>query len=425
MTTARATWVRLTLLGVLSGMAAGLAVLAFKGAIELGQSLLLPQGQSGNYEGLDPLWRLVLPVTGGLLLGLIFDLVSAKHREVGVVHVLRRLHTPGKERLPAANLFTQLGGGIAVIVSGHSVDTEGPSVHIGAASASQIGQRMQSSAEESHTLAACGAAAAIAAAFNTPLAGVVFVIEALKVRYEVSRFLPIIVASVVGAVISRLLLRAEPTFSVPLLNLESHWELPNLILLGLVAGALAIGFISWCELVALRTRTWPNSLSFALAGLVTGVLALWTPQIMGTSYDTLNRLLASTDDLGLGLVVALMVTKLVATGTAVGLRVPGGVIGPTLVVGGALGSALGVLFGLFEPMDTASPAFYATVGMAAMMGASLRAPLAALTALLELTGNPNIILPGMLAVATAELTNRLALGKESVFESLMRIRGKT
>ena len=425
MTTARATWVRLTLLGVFSGMVAGLAVLAFKGAIELGQSLLLPQEQSGNYEGLDPLWRLVLPITGGLLLGLIFDLVSAKHREVGVVHVLRRLHTPGKEHLPAANLFTQVGGGIAAIVSGHSVDTEGPSVHIGAASASQIGQRMQSSAEESHTLAACGAAAAIAAAFNTPLAGVVFVIEVLKVRYEVSRFLPIIVASVVGAVISRLLLRDEPTFSVPLLNLESHWELPNLILLGLVAGVLAIGFISWCELVALRTRAWPNSLSFALAGLVTGVLALWTPQIMGTSYDTLNRLLASTDDLGLGLVVALMLTKLVATGTAVGLRVPGGVIGPTLVVGGALGSVLGVLFGLFDPMDTASPAFYATVGMAAMMGASLRAPLAALTALLELTGNPHIILPGMLAVATAELTNRLALGKESVFEALMRIRRKT
>jgi H+/Cl- antiporter ClcA len=146
---------------------------------------------------------------------------------------------------------------------------------------------------------------------------------------------------------------------------------------------------------------------------------MWTPQIMGTSYDTLGELLAGKADLGL--VLALVVTKLLATGTAVGLRVPGGLIGPTLFIGGAAGSALGLLFAMFAPLDSASPAFYATVGMVAMMGATLRAPLAALTGLLELTANPNIILPGMLAVASAELTNRLALGKDSVFEALNKI----
>lgn len=83
------------------------------------------------------------------------------------MHVLRRLHTPGKECLPTANLFTQIGGAVTAIVAGHAVDTEGPSVHIGAASASRLGQRLRTSAEENHTLAACGAAAAIAAAFNT------------------------------------------------------------------------------------------------------------------------------------------------------------------------------------------------------------------------------------------------------------------
>lgn len=140
---------------------------------------------------------------------------------------------------------------------------------------------------------------------------------------------------------------------------------------------------------------------------------------MGTSYDTLSELLAGRSELILAL--ALMLTKLLATGTAIGLRVPGGLIGPTLFIGGAAGSALGLLFGMFEPIETASPAFYATVGMVAMMGATLRAPLAALTALLELTANPNIILPGMIAVASAELTNRLVLGKDSVFETLLKI----
>lgn len=417
---ARTALLRLTLLGALSGILASLVVIAFEATIDLGQSLLPPSGEGDLYGGLDPWLRLLLPVAGGLLLGVIFDLLPAEHREVGIVHVLRRLHTPGRERLPAANLLTQFAGAVAAIVSGHSVDKEGPSVHIGAASANVIGQQMRVSAEEDYTLAACGAAAAIAAAFNTPLAGVIFVVEVLRVRYEVTRFLPVVIASVVGAMITRVLFHDETLLRVPNLGLATTWEFPNLILLGLVIGVLAIVFISLCEAIALRVRGWRNSVTFSAAGLVTGILALWTPQIMGTSYHTLDNLLAG--QLDLYLVLALMLTKLLATATAVGMRVPGGLIGPTLFIGGAAGSGLGLLFAAFFPLDAASPAFYATVGMVAMMGATLRAPLAALTALLELTANPNIILPGMLAVASAELTNRLALGKDSVFETLSKIR---
>ena len=296
-------------------------------------------------------------------------------------------------------------------------------MHIGAASANLVGQGMRISAEEDYTLAACGAAAAISAAFNTPLAGVIFVIEVLRVRYEVSRFLSVIVASVVGAVISRLLLGSDPTFVVPPFQISTNRELPNLILLGLTIGLLAVAFISLCESVARRTRTWNNKLTFTIAGVVTGVLALWTPQIMGPSYDTLGELLAGKEDVTL--VLALVLTKLLATGAAVGLRVPGGLIGPTLLIGGAAGSAMGTLFSMLEPIDAAAPAFYATVGMVAMMGATLRAPLAALIALLELTSNPNIILPGMIAVASAELINRLALGKESVFAIMLKIQTAT
>jgi len=419
----RARWLRLILLGVLSGGLASGVVLAFHGAITIGQNWLLPPGGSGNYEALDPWLRLLLPLTGGLLLGLAFDLIPPDRRQVGVVHVLRRLQTPGAEKLPAANLVTQFLGALAAIVSGHSVDKEGPSVHIGAASANLIGQGMHVSAEEDYTLAACGGAAAIAAAFNTPLAGIIFVVEVLKVRYEVSRFLPIIVASVVGAVVTRLLSGGAPTLTAAPIDLNTSWEYPNLILLGLIIGGLAIAFIVLCERVATHSARWSNSAGFALAGLVTGILALWTPQIMGTSYDTLETLLAGKEDLALAL--TLVVTKLLATGIAVGLRVPGGLIGPTLFVGGAAGSAMGVLFATLEPIGSASPTFYTMVGMVAMMGATLRAPLAALIALLELTANPNIILPGMLAVASAELTNRLAIGKDSVFEVLIKIQRGT
>jgi len=419
MSATRMKWLRLTLLGVLSGVLSGLVVLAFHAAVGLGQGLMLPPGREGNYEGLTAWSRLLLPIAGGLLLGSVFDRIPAKHRQVGVVHVLRRLHTPGGERLPAINLITQFFGAVAAIVAGHSVDKEGPSVHIGAASANLIGQRMHVAAEEDYTLAACGAAAAIAAAFNTPLAGVIFVVEVLRVRYEVSRFLPVIVASVVGAVMNRILLSSDPTFIVPPSVMHTHWELPNLVLLGLVIGLLAVAFIVLCETVAIRTRDWSNLKTFTSAGVVTGILAIWTPEIMGTSYDTLSELLAG--NAGGALALALVITKLLATGTAIGLRVPGGLIGPTLLIGGAAGYVLAYLFGMYEPIDVASPSFYATVGMVAMMGATLRAPLAALTALLELTANPNIILPGMIAVASAELTNRLLLGKDSVFEILLKI----
>lgn len=419
MATDRASWLRLTLLAVLSGILGGGVVLLFHVLIDVGQHLLLPPGRPGNYEGLEPWARVALPVGGGLLLGLLFDLLPPERRQVGVVHVLRRLQTPGEERLPAANLLTQFVGALAAIMSGHSVDKEGPSVHIGAASANLVGQRMDVSAEEDYTLAACGAAAAIAAAFNTPLAAVIFVMEVLKVRYEVSRFLPIIVAAVVGTVISRIFFRDAPAFSVPPLDLHSTWEFPFLIVLGLAVGVLAIAFISLCEAISERTGRWPSTLTFALAGLITGLLALARPEIMGTSYDALGRLLAGGNDLLL--VLTLTIAKLVASATAIGLRVPGGLIGPTLLIGGAAGSVFGLLVAQLQPVPTASPAFYATVGMVAMMGATLRAPLAALTALLELTANPNIILPGMLAVASAELTNRLVLGKDSVFEALLKI----
>jgi CIC family chloride channel protein len=112
-------------------------------------------------------------------------------------------------------------------------------------------------------------------------------------------------------------------------------------------------------------------------------------------------------------------TKLIATAASIGLKVPGGLIGPTLFIGGAAGATLGLLLAAAGAEQAASSGFYATIGMAAMMGATLRAPLAALTALLELTANPNIILPGMLAVATAELVTRAWRGERSVFDLLL------
>lgn len=415
----RKTLIRLTLLGVCSGALAGFGVLLFRWCIDTSQTLFLPHAQVGNYEGL-PLWaRLLLPVAGGLFLAGIFSRIPAHCRQIGVVHILDRIHLPDAGRLPLGNALAQFLGGILAIVSGHSVDREGPGVHIGATSASLIGRLLRTDAVDNHTLIACGAAASIAAAFNTPLAGIAFVIEVLLVRYQVIRFFPVIMAAVVGAVISRQFYGPSPSFSIPAIDLGSLLELPYIALIGLIAGLLAMLFVSLSEFVLRATRAWSLYSCYLLAGLCTGLLALWTPQIMGISYDTLEGMLHGT--VGIGLVLALICTKLIATAVSIGLRIPGGLIGPMLVIGAAVGSAAGSLANDLYPAYAGSSGFYAMIGMVAMLGAALRSPLAALVALLELTANPNIILPGMLAVVSANLANLLILGKDSAFSTILRI----
>lgn len=266
---------------MLSGALSAFVVLLFRAFVDQGQIWLLADGV-GAFEELSPYLRLLFPLVAGLALGWVFDRLPRDVRRVGVIHVMSRLNTPGAERLRWRNLLAQFFGGVVAIGSGHSVDKEGPTVHLGAAAANLAGQRLKASADEDRTMAACGAAAAIAAAFNTPLAGVIFVIEVIGVRYEVSRFLPVIMASVVGTVMNRTLFYGEPVFDVPSIPLSSDWELGLMMLLGLSTGLLATLFVALTEKIAGRVRSWPNLLTFALAGLVTGVLALgrrrsWTP----------------------------------------------------------------------------------------------------------------------------------------------------
>ncbi len=409
---------RLTLLGSLAGALASLSVLFFRWCIDNSQSLFLPGGLAGNYEMLPLAWRFLLPIIGALVLGLFMSRLPARYLDIGVMHVLDRLHRPGTEHLPKGNALVQFLAGLVAIVSGHSVDREGPGVHIGAASANLIGRVLHTEPGENHTLIACGAAASIAAAFNTPLAGVVFVIEVLLVRYQVIQFYPVIMAAVVGAVISREIHGPSPAFDIPPIDLGSLLELPYIALMGITTGLLAVLFVAGSEYIMRRTRTWPLMRCYLLAGLCTGLLACWTPQIMGVSYDTLDAMLHGKA--AIGLVSILIITKLVATSVSIGLRIPGGLIGPMLVIGGAVGSVAGSIAMDIFPAHAGSSGFYAVLGMVAMFGAALRAPTAALIALLELTSNTNIILPGMLAVVSANLTNLLILGKDSAFSTLLR-----
>jgi len=409
---------RISLLGALTGLIAGVLVTLFRFSIEWSQTWLLPAGQIGNYEALPGWLRFVLPVAGTLLLGLIFERLPAGRRAVGIVHLLDYLRFR-KQRLPFGNTVVQFFGGLLAIVSGNSVDREGPGVHLGAATASLLGWKIKLSEDDSYLLAAAGGAAAIAAAFNTPLAGVIFVIEVLRVPYAMNNIVPVIVASVVGAIIGRIVYGQSPAFDVPALSIGSLAELPVMLLMGVFIGLLAATFIFAVQTTARQTVNWRPLYGFVVAGMLTGLLAQWAPEIMGLSYDALGRIFHN--ELGLRTLLLLVFAKLIATAISIGVRLPGGLIGPSLVMGGALGGLVELLSNAWYPYYIGSAGFYAMIGMVAMMGAILRAPLAALVALIELTGNLNIILPGMIAVVSAEIATRALIEDASAFTVMLKV----
>ena len=412
--------VGVSVLAVLAGLVTGVVIIAFRLITErsLVWAGLLPDIE--NFEALDWQWRLGLPTAGGLLIGLLFQFVPVAARQVGPVHVMARLAYHGG-RLPWVNAMMQFVGGAISIIFGHSVGREGPVIHVGAASASLLGQWMRLPNNSIRTLVACGVAASIAASFNTPIAGVVFAMEVVMFEYTLAGFAPVILAAVSATTLSRMVFGPAAAFAVPGFQLASLLELPWIVLVGFVIGCLAAAYIFGIGQVDLRSRRVPMWLRATLAGAFTGACALVAPEVMGLGYDTVQ--LAMLGRIGLATLVLVAILKLAATVACGGLGLPGGLIGPMVMIGATAGGALGVVGHALVPGASAEPAFYATIGVAAMMGASLHAPLAALMAILELTGNPNTILPGMVAVITAFLVSRVVFRQEPLFVSILRSRG--
>ena len=408
----------LALLGLFCGLVTGGVIVLFRIFIDSVQMGFLPGGDVENYEGLSAFWRFTLPALGGLFIGLLFQLAGGA--PVGVVHVLERL-AYFQGHLPLRNMLLQFVGGAMSIISGHSVGREGPSVHLGAASGSLLGQGLQLPNNSIQTLVACGAAAAIAASFNTPIAGVIFAMEVILMEYTIAGFAPVILAAVSATAVSRAAFGAAPAFIVPPMDMASLLELPYMLVMGIVIGTLAALFIGQLQRITLFGARFPIWQRMTLAGSFVGLCGVFVPAVMGIGYDTVNQ--AMLGELGLSFLLLVLAVKVLATTVGLGLGLPGGLIGPTLFIGACAGGALGIVAEYLFPGQVASPGFYAMLGMGAMMSATLQAPLAALMALLELTYNPHIILPGMLAVVLSDIIASHVFGRDSVFLVLLRARG--
>jgi chloride channel protein, CIC family len=409
-----------SLLGLLVGLLTGCILVVFILIIDHSLSFWLPNHDAENFEDLTPVSRLIAPIISASLLAILFKLIAKDDTAVGIVNVLERLRYH-QGYLKFRSFILQFIGASIALISGQSLGREGPAIHLGAYVGSILGQSFSLPNNATRTLVACGAAAAISAAFNTPLAGVIFAMEIIMVEYTFASFIPIIIAAVAATGVSRSFLGDEPL--ITLLNIPSISlvEMPFVILIGLLVGFASTLFTTLIRHITKLTQPLGLGIRFLIAGSATGMIAFLVPQVMGLGYDTLNA--AVLGQLPMTLLLTIMIAELFATAISVGCGMPAGLIGPSLVIGAVGGSLMAIFLHQAMEIPLENSSLYALIGMSAMMGACLQAPLAALTAVFEITANHSVIWPSMLAIVVAQLVSRQLFNQPPVFDLLLKVRG--
>lgn len=406
-------------LGILSGLLVGIVIFAFRVLFEVPQIFILPSGLLDDYESLDHWHRFLLPAGSGVILGFALWISGDAKTRTGLVHVVDRVHNH-HSIMPLRNAIVQFIGGAFAIAGGQSAGREGPAVHLGAAVNSWLCQTFKLPHNSLRILVGSGIAAAIAASFNTPIAGVIFAMEVVLMEYSVAGFIPVIAAAVTGTIITHTTFGSAPALMVNDIHFPSLFELPVFAILGASSGAIAGAFI-WIQKRVANYRNIHVTLRMTLAGSFTGLVGIFIPEILGLGYDSIQQ--AMTGHIELTILITLITAKLLCTTVSCGLGMPIGFIGPSFFIGACTGALFGTLANLVNPASTSAISFYALLGIASTMGAILNAPLAAIIAIIELTQSPHIILPVMLTVITANVINNDFFKQSSLVSTMLSITG--
>ena len=395
----------LFILALVLGVLAAGAAIAFREALDLVQRTFYGYDSTQISEMFTRVswWHILLGTTGGgLLVGLLTRFVMPDRRLEGVADVIEA------SALHGAKLSLRGGLGAAAVNAlslgvGASAGREGPVVHLGAALSTAVARALNLGATLSQTLLGCGVAAAIAASFNAPIAGVFFALEVVIGHYAISTFAPIVIASVVGTIVSRIYFGDFPAFVVLDHTIASFWEFPAFALLGVACAALAILFIRSIGLVekVVERASIPSLLRPAIGGLIVGMIILAFPQVFGTGYDATNAALHGT--LALTLLLALVAAKFIASAVSIGCGFGSGVFSPSLFLGAMLGGACGIIVTIPFPELSSGREAYAIVGMGAVAGAVLGAPMSTIMVIFELTGDYALTIAVMIATVIASL----------------------
>jgi len=418
-------WIRsnqlaLFILASLVGLGGGLGAVAFRyliylftwlttGRATFGQFGLVP---SPHFPGLG-IWFIVLaPAIAGLIYGPIIYLWAPEARGHGVPEVMMAVAERGGRIRPQVTVVKALASALC-IGGGGSVGREGPIVQIGSALASTFGQIVRMAETRMRLLVACGAAAGISATFNAPLAGVFFGLELILREISTEAFVAVLISSMAADAVGQAVFGSHAFFTLPHLVLPSTSGYLLCIGLGLVAGVAGVAFQ---KAVYIMEDFWnwlwrgrPEWLRPGVGGLALGLLLLALPQMYGVGYPVLQR--AITGGYVLWFLLALAAGKIVACSLTMGIGGSGGIFAPSLFIGATLGMAYGLIAHHLLGSGAGAAGVYAMVGMGAVFAAAARAPLTAIAAAVEMTGDYALVLPMMMAVAVATaISQRLSYG---------------
>lgn len=402
----------------LVGVIAGLAAVAFRLTLSMGESLrsnLIIWAHQFRFGWLFPV---MLGAFGAVAAVVLVRRVAPEAAGSGIPHleaVLRRLREMRWRRL----LPVKFVGGALAIGSGLALGREGPTVQMGGAIGAGVAELLRSASRERLALIAAGAGAGLSAAFNAPLAGVVFVLEELQRDFRRGVFGAAFVAAVVADILARSASGQAPVFNVPSYPAPPLATMPIFVVLGLVTGVLGVGFNR--SLVA--TLAWYDRLPkplllpvIALVGAAAGLIAWYIPTAVGSGHHLTEQTLVG--EIALRAIPLWFVLRFVLMLASYGAGAPGGIFAPMLVLGALIGSATGQLAHLAMPTIVDRPEVFAVVGMAAYFAAIVRAPLTGVVLILEMTGNYWQLLPLITACFVAYLTAEL-LRDLPIYERLL------
>ena len=360
-------------------------------------------------------WMVLAPVLGGLAIGLMARFGSEKIRGHGIPEAIEAILIGSSRMSPKIAILKPLSSAIS-IGTGGPFGAEGPIIMTGGAIGSLFAQFFHLSAVERKTLLVAGAAAGMTGIFGTPVASVLLAVELLLFEWRPRSFIPVSTAAIVAIVWRPVLFGAGPLFPFAIGPTPVWWGLIACavfgMLVGLLSGLLTVVLYALEDLFArlpVHWMWWP-----ALGGLVVGLGGLVEPRALGVGYGVISDLLAG--HMVLRAVLAILLVKAVIWLVALSSGTSGGVVAPLLIIGGAFGWLAGLVL-------SGSPGFWALLGMAAMLGGTMRAPLMGAVFAAELTGDMQA-LPALLAATVAAYAVTVLLLKRSILTEKLSRRGQ-
>ena len=426
---------KLWALAAATGLVVGLAVILFRRFIMAGEFFFfnaVDERVTSTASTLPAMHVILAPVVGGTIVGALLAAGAAmgwgdRPRAFSVSDVMKARRFPKRIKQTGLDLRDGLLSAVISAVSlgaGASTGREGPAVHLGATLARLPATWLALDMRSTRTLLGCGAAAAVSASFHAPLAGVLFAREVVLQRYRVADIGPVAVASVVAALTARSHFGSEALFDVPEILDPPVLFFAMTPILGLLSAGLALMAIWTWSLAPKAGEEFADRFGIPLwalpplGGLVLGCFALAFPQVLGVGYEPTAVALAGYYQPFF--MVVLVFAKLAATSLCLGARFGGGVFSPSMYIGAMLGGAFGMAVGL--PMQDAENAlhFFTIVGMGAVSGAVLGAPISTTLIVFELTSSYETAAAVLVSVSLATVLVQSQGG--ALFERQLNLR---